>query len=352
MERTGAAESRRQRRRRPSGPSSDWRFARGPERARRSKRPGRHPDRGSVFDGEGPPVADALVEIWQANRAGRYAHPEGSRGGLPGGGLRRLRPLPDRRRRAVRVRDRQAGARAGSRGRMQAPHIEVSIFARGLLKRLVTRIYFPDEARRTRPIRCCPHRPDPAERAARRGPRTAGAAVRHPSAGRRADRLLCRLAAHPAASSTGSSSRSHPRRPAIAPGCRRCSTSRRRWPPPRRWPGSSPTSRRLRSRPPRCRALRSGRARASRPRERQPGRPRWSLARGRAPRTRRRASAPGRDQPGRHGQARRCWSARAAAAIAELAGAAAACARLAESTGRPRWPAGRCCSRRCRPRSG
>jgi protocatechuate 3,4-dioxygenase alpha subunit len=102
--------------------------------------------RGAVLDGEGAPLDDALVEIWQANRAGRYAHPDDARVEIPleegfdgfgrcatdaagGFGFVTVKPGPV----------------PAPGGHMQAPHIEVSVFARGLLKRVVTRIYFPDE---------------------------------------------------------------------------------------------------------------------------------------------------------------------------------------------------------------
>ncbi len=104
---------------------------------------------GTVFDGEGNPVEDALIELWQANRHGRYDHPEDAREEVPlepgfrgfgragtdasgGYGFVTVKPGP------VPHPD----------GGMQAPHIDVSVFARGLLKRLVTRIYFPDEPER------------------------------------------------------------------------------------------------------------------------------------------------------------------------------------------------------------
>ncbi len=102
---------------------------------------------GVVYDGEGEPVSDALVEIWQANRGGRYAHPEDTREEIPledgfmghgrcgtdesgGYGFVTVKPGPV----------------PAVGGGLQAPHIEVSILARGLLKRLATRVYFPDEA--------------------------------------------------------------------------------------------------------------------------------------------------------------------------------------------------------------
>jgi protocatechuate 3,4-dioxygenase, alpha subunit len=102
---------------------------------------------GIVLDGEGDAVADALIELWQANRAGRYAHPEDAREEVPledgFRGFGRSATDAEGRFRFVTV---KPGPVPGPGGRIQAPHIEVSVLARGLLKRLATRIYFPDEA--------------------------------------------------------------------------------------------------------------------------------------------------------------------------------------------------------------
>jgi protocatechuate 3,4-dioxygenase alpha subunit len=102
--------------------------------------------RGQVLDGDGEPVPDALVEIWQANAAGRYRHPADTRTDLPLDetftGFGRSGTDADGWFEFLTI---KPGAVPGPDGTMQAPHIDVSIFARGLLKRLVTRLYFPDE---------------------------------------------------------------------------------------------------------------------------------------------------------------------------------------------------------------
>jgi protocatechuate 3,4-dioxygenase, alpha subunit len=96
---------------------------------------------GRVFDGEGAPIDDALVEIWQANRHGRYRHPEDRREELPleegFTGFGRCPTDAEGRFEFVTV---KPGAVDG-----QAPHIGVCVLARGLLRHLFTRLYFPDE---------------------------------------------------------------------------------------------------------------------------------------------------------------------------------------------------------------
>ena len=100
---------------------------------------------GTVFDAEGP-VDDALLEIWQANPAGRYPHPEDDRGGLQveGGFIGFGRCATDASGH-YEFWTLKPGPVSGPAERPQAPHINVSVFARGLLNRVVTRIYFPDE---------------------------------------------------------------------------------------------------------------------------------------------------------------------------------------------------------------
>ncbi len=101
---------------------------------------------GTVYDGTGEVVPDAMLEIWQANSAGRYAHPEDSREGLSleegFSGFGRCGTDSEGRFTFITI---KPGPVPGPEGKMQAPHILVSVFARGLLKRLTTRIYFPEE---------------------------------------------------------------------------------------------------------------------------------------------------------------------------------------------------------------
>jgi protocatechuate 3,4-dioxygenase alpha subunit len=102
--------------------------------------------RGTLLDGAGEPVPDGMIEIWQANAAGRYAHPADERTelALEDGflGFGRCGTVPDGRFEFVTV---KPGPVPWPQGGMQAPHIEVAVFARGLLKHAVTRVYFPDE---------------------------------------------------------------------------------------------------------------------------------------------------------------------------------------------------------------
>lgn len=101
---------------------------------------------GRVYDGDGLPVNDALIEIWQADARGRYRHPEDDdtprNDGF--GGFGRMPTDEDGRFRFFTV---KPGPVPGPNGAMQAPHINVSVFARGVLKRLATRLYFADEER-------------------------------------------------------------------------------------------------------------------------------------------------------------------------------------------------------------
>ncbi len=102
--------------------------------------------RGRVLDGTGTPVTDALVETWQADPDGRFAHPADPRGSaplrVPGfRGFGRSETVTGE----YAVRTVKPGRVPDGDGGLQAPHVDVSVFARGLLDRVVTRLYFADE---------------------------------------------------------------------------------------------------------------------------------------------------------------------------------------------------------------
>ena len=100
---------------------------------------------GRVLDGDGQPVIDALVELWQANAHGKYAHPEETQSKLPQSRFKGYGRIATDANGAFRFATIKPGAVPGPNDLLQAPHIAVNIFMRGLLKHLVTRIYFPDE---------------------------------------------------------------------------------------------------------------------------------------------------------------------------------------------------------------
>jgi protocatechuate 3,4-dioxygenase, alpha subunit len=95
---------------------------------------------GRVVDGSGAPVTDAMLEFWQASPDGSFPREPGLLGSWTGF----ARALTDQEG-AYRLLTLKPGPIPDGGGERQAPHIDISIFARGLLQRLVTRIYFPDE---------------------------------------------------------------------------------------------------------------------------------------------------------------------------------------------------------------
>ena len=100
---------------------------------------------GCISDGDGAPINDAMLEIWQADSQGRYLH---ARGQAP-------RPNAKFTGFGRSATDRQGlfgfdtikpGAVMGADGKPQAPHIVFCIFSRGMLRQIYTRLYFSDEA--------------------------------------------------------------------------------------------------------------------------------------------------------------------------------------------------------------
>jgi protocatechuate 3,4-dioxygenase alpha subunit len=99
-----------------------------------------------VLDGDGVAVTDAMIEIWQANADGKYCHPEDVREKLDDPACRGFGRLATDTNGTCVFETVIPGAVPGHDGKMQAPHMSISIFARGLLKRLATRIYFAGNA--------------------------------------------------------------------------------------------------------------------------------------------------------------------------------------------------------------
>ena len=120
--------------------------------------------RGRVLDGEGAAVTDALVETWQADPEGRFDHPDDPRGAapwsVPGRGFGRSETVDGE----YAVLTVKPGRVPDGDGGLQAPHVDVSVFARGLLDRVVTRLYFADEAEANAEDPVLQALPEPARR--------------------------------------------------------------------------------------------------------------------------------------------------------------------------------------------
>jgi len=99
---------------------------------------------GRVFDGEGNVMPDAILEIWQADAQGRYAHPADGRP-LASNSFRGFGRCPTDKDGGFAFDTVKPGSVAGPGDSTQAPHINVGVFSRGVLKRLFTRIYFAGE---------------------------------------------------------------------------------------------------------------------------------------------------------------------------------------------------------------
>jgi len=101
---------------------------------------------GRVLDADGLGVNDALVEIWQADSHGVCAHPEDPQAAQVTPSFRGFGRAPTDAEGRFEFQTIKPGPVADPQGGLQAPHILISVFMRGLLKRVVSRIYFPGEA--------------------------------------------------------------------------------------------------------------------------------------------------------------------------------------------------------------
>ena len=95
-----------------------------------------------VLDGDNLPVPDAMIELWQADANGNYNHPEDSRREVADPACRGFGRMPTGEDGSCVFETIKPGPVPGPAGKRQAPHINVSVLGRGILKRLSTRIYF------------------------------------------------------------------------------------------------------------------------------------------------------------------------------------------------------------------
>lgn len=101
---------------------------------------------GHIIDGDGKPVPDGIVEIWQANSQGEYAQPGDLQENRMDAGFMGYGRVPTNVDGEFHFTTIKPGRVPGPNVKLQAPHLAISLFTRGLLRRLTTRIYFPDEA--------------------------------------------------------------------------------------------------------------------------------------------------------------------------------------------------------------
>ncbi|HEX9472035.1 MAG TPA: protocatechuate 3,4-dioxygenase subunit alpha [Bradyrhizobium sp.] len=100
---------------------------------------------GRVFDGDGQPVPDAMLEVWQADAQGRFNNPKDNRA-LPNSAFRGFGRCGTNPNGDYAFDSIKPGSVPDPDGRPQAPHILLAVFARGMLMHLYTRIYFGGEA--------------------------------------------------------------------------------------------------------------------------------------------------------------------------------------------------------------
>ena len=100
---------------------------------------------GRIVDGDGNAVDDAVVEIWQANAHGRYAHPDDTQDKPLEPQFKGFGRVTTDSHGVFRFTTIKPGRVPAPDGGLQAPHLNVTIFTRGLLKHLITRMYFPGD---------------------------------------------------------------------------------------------------------------------------------------------------------------------------------------------------------------
>jgi protocatechuate 3,4-dioxygenase alpha subunit len=100
---------------------------------------------GRIVDCDGNAVGDALVEIWQANAHGRYEHPDDTQDKPLEPGFKGFGRVATDDDGGFRFTTIKPGRVPAANGGLQAPHLNVTIFMRGMLKQLLTRVYFPGD---------------------------------------------------------------------------------------------------------------------------------------------------------------------------------------------------------------
>ena len=100
-----------------------------------------------VTDGEGAPTpADSMIELWQADANGKYDHPEDTQAAAPDPNFRGFGRLETDEHGTCVFETLKPGCVPGPDGTLQAPHINVTVFARGLQKQIYTGLYFTGDA--------------------------------------------------------------------------------------------------------------------------------------------------------------------------------------------------------------
>jgi protocatechuate 3,4-dioxygenase alpha subunit len=107
---------------------------------------------GRVLDGKGIPVPDAVIEIWQADADGKYAVDAGKELKTSTSSFIGFGRIPTNDEGKFRFTTIRPGPVPGPNGQPQAPHLAVRVMMRGLLRDLVTRMYFPSDANLSDPV--------------------------------------------------------------------------------------------------------------------------------------------------------------------------------------------------------
>ena len=100
---------------------------------------------GRITDGDGMPINDAMIEIWQADAQGRYASPRDNRA-RPNTQFKGFGRSATDKAGVYSFDTVKPGAVPGPNGQQQAPHIVVCVYSRGMLRQVYTRLYFDGEA--------------------------------------------------------------------------------------------------------------------------------------------------------------------------------------------------------------